>query len=79
MAKEIKRIKIAYGLQWDDFAILLRFNAQSRGFEKAMQVEGIPNRILGGHKVCFSFFFSCFVITRMKLMIEPSNLVLPKS
>ncbi|CDZ96565.1 atp-dependent dna helicase pcra [Phaffia rhodozyma] len=50
IAKEIKRLKVAYALRWDDFAVLLRYNAQSRGFEKAMQTEGIPNRILNGHK-----------------------------
>ena len=51
-------------LKWGDFAILckvslwirpifwytVRFNALSRAIESALQKEGIPNRILNGHK-----------------------------
>jgi hypothetical protein len=29
---------------------LVRFNALSRAIESAFQKEGIPNRVLGGHK-----------------------------
>ncbi|KAL0954493.1 hypothetical protein HGRIS_003461 [Hohenbuehelia grisea] len=49
---EIKRLVAHMGgvLNWGDFAILLRFNALSRTIESALQKEGIPNRILGGHK-----------------------------
>lgn len=62
IAFEIKRL-IAYSggtLNYDDFAILrewccglltkVRYNALSRGIESALQKEGIPNRIIGGHK-----------------------------
>ncbi|KAJ2914061.1 hypothetical protein MD484_g6352, partial [Candolleomyces efflorescens] len=52
IAVEIKRL-IAYmggAFRWGDFAILLRFNALSRTIENALQREGIPCRILGGHR-----------------------------
>ncbi|KAF8638307.1 hypothetical protein AX17_002327 [Amanita inopinata Kibby_2008] len=49
---EIKRLAAYTGglLRWGDFAILLRFNALSRAIESALQKEGIPCRILGGHR-----------------------------
>ncbi|KAH9838601.1 P-loop containing nucleoside triphosphate hydrolase protein [Rhodofomes roseus] len=52
IASEIKKIVAATGgmLEWGDFVVLLRFNALSRLIESALQKEGIPNRILGGHK-----------------------------
>lgn len=52
IAEEIKR-QIAYSggmLNHGDFAILLRYNALSRPIEVALQREGIPNRLMGGHK-----------------------------
>ncbi|BEI85006.1 hypothetical protein CcaverHIS002_0504070 [Cutaneotrichosporon cavernicola] len=52
IATEIKRLVAFSGgvLNYDDFAILLRYNALSRVLESALQKEGIPNRIIGGHK-----------------------------
>ncbi|KAF9003988.1 P-loop containing nucleoside triphosphate hydrolase protein [Cyathus striatus] len=52
IATEIKRIIANMGgtLSWGDFAVLLRFNALSRAVESALQKEGIPSRVLGGHK-----------------------------
>ncbi|KAF5327158.1 hypothetical protein D9619_004893 [Psilocybe cf. subviscida] len=52
IASEIKRCVANMGgvLKWGDFVILLRFNALSRPIEAALQKEGIPCRILGGHK-----------------------------
>ncbi|KAL0574734.1 ATP-dependent DNA helicase srs2 [Marasmius crinis-equi] len=52
IASEIKRL-IAYTgsmLGYGDFVVLLRFNALSRSIESALQKEGIPNRVLKGHK-----------------------------
>ncbi|KAK7050941.1 ATP-dependent DNA helicase srs2 [Paramarasmius palmivorus] len=52
IAAEIKRV-IAYSgglLGFGDFVVLLRFNALSRAIESALQKEGIPNRVLKGHK-----------------------------
>ncbi|KAF5367496.1 hypothetical protein D9758_003744 [Tetrapyrgos nigripes] len=52
IAGEIKRLVAHMGglLRWGDFVILLRFNALSRAIESALQKEGIPSRVLGGHK-----------------------------
>ncbi|KJA22922.1 hypothetical protein HYPSUDRAFT_185668 [Hypholoma sublateritium FD-334 SS-4] len=52
IAFEIKRCAANMGdvLRWGDFVVLLRFNALSRPIESALQKEGIPCRILGGHK-----------------------------
>ncbi|RXW21277.1 hypothetical protein EST38_g4588 [Candolleomyces aberdarensis] len=52
IAVEIKRLIAYMGgvFKWGDFAILLRFNALSRTIESALQREGIPCRILGGHR-----------------------------
>lgn len=33
-----------------NFPNTVRFNALSRAIERALQKEGIPSRILGGHK-----------------------------
>ncbi|KAF8149889.1 P-loop containing nucleoside triphosphate hydrolase protein [Crassisporium funariophilum] len=52
IAYEIKRCVANMGgvLRWGDFVVLLRFNALSRPIESALQKQGIPCRILGGHK-----------------------------
>ncbi|KAG1743430.1 P-loop containing nucleoside triphosphate hydrolase protein [Suillus lakei] len=52
IAWEINRMIAQSGgmLGFGDFAVLLRFNAISRTIENALQKEGIPNRILGGHQ-----------------------------
>ncbi|TRM64719.1 P-loop containing nucleoside triphosphate hydrolase protein [Schizophyllum amplum] len=52
IATEIRRLVANMGgvLQWCDFVILLRFNALSRPIEAALQKEGIPSRVLAGHK-----------------------------
>ncbi|KAG8981096.1 hypothetical protein FRC05_003996 [Tulasnella sp. 425] len=52
MADEIKRL-IAYSggmLNWNDFAILLRYNALSRPIESAFQKHGVPMRMLAGQR-----------------------------
>ncbi|WVQ74660.1 hypothetical protein IAR50_004262 [Cryptococcus sp. DSM 104548] len=52
ISSEIKRL-IAYSggmLKYDDFAILLRYNALSRVIESALQKDSVPNKIVGGHK-----------------------------
>ncbi|KAF5382208.1 hypothetical protein D9615_004383 [Tricholomella constricta] len=52
IALEIKRLVAHMGgvLRWKDFAVLLRFNALSRLIESALQKQGIPSEVLGGHK-----------------------------
>ncbi|KAF7791687.1 hypothetical protein EIP86_002710 [Pleurotus ostreatoroseus] len=52
IAAEIKRIVSCSGgmLSYSDFAILLRMNSLSRAIESALQLEGIPHAVLGGHR-----------------------------
>lgn len=52
IAVECRRLVAEMGgiLRWGDFVVLLRFNALSRAIESALQKEGIPSRVLGGHK-----------------------------
>lgn len=51
IAAEVQRVKVVAGLEWSDFAVLLRYNALSRPLEQAFQSAGVPCRIVGGHKV----------------------------
>ena len=44
----IMRLRRKESLQWNDFAILYRTNAQSRSFEEQMRKDNIPYRIYGG-------------------------------
>jgi ATP-dependent DNA helicase UvrD/PcrA len=44
----IRRGMHDYGLALNDFVVLYRTNAQSRAFEEALLVEGLPYRIVGG-------------------------------
>ncbi|MCO5576835.1 hypothetical protein L7F22_030655 [Adiantum nelumboides] len=50
IATEIKRLVACSGglYNFDDFAILLRFNALSRNVEQQLSKENVPLRILGG-------------------------------
>ncbi|KAL9714068.1 ATP-dependent DNA helicase srs2 [Leucoagaricus gongylophorus] len=52
IAVEVKRIIAHTGglLGYGDVAVLLRFTALSRTLENAFQMEGIPVRLLGGHR-----------------------------
>ncbi|SPO39443.1 related to ATP-dependent DNA helicase [Pseudozyma flocculosa] len=52
IASEIKRIVAHSGglLNYNDFAVLLRFNALSRAIEAEFQTQGIMSRMVGGHK-----------------------------
>ena len=48
VCNDIKRLRRKESLQWNDFAILYRTNAQSRSFEEQMRKDNIPYRIYGG-------------------------------
>ena len=48
VCNDIKRLRRSDHLQWNDFAILYRTNAQSRSFEEQMRKDNIPYRIYGG-------------------------------
>ena len=73
IAYEIKRA-IAYSgnqLTFDDFAILLRYNALSRAIEAALQSSGIASRMIGGHKF-FDRAEVKDVLANMQLAENPS-------
>lgn len=48
VCSDIKRIRRNESLNFNDFAILYRTNAQSRTFEEQMRKDNIPYRIYGG-------------------------------
>ena len=48
VAAEISRLKRQKDVAYNDIAILYRTNAQSRSFEDAFRMQGIPYRIYGG-------------------------------
>lgn len=48
VAQEIDNLRVAENLEWSDFAVLYRNNAQSRVFERFLMDRGIPYRILSG-------------------------------
>lgn len=48
VATEINKLKRQKGVPYNDIAILYRTNAQSRSFEDAFRLRGIPYRIYGG-------------------------------
>ena len=48
VCKDILRIRRQEHVEFSDFAILYRTNAQSRSFEEQMRKDGIPYRIFGG-------------------------------
>ncbi|KAG0145759.1 hypothetical protein CROQUDRAFT_658266 [Cronartium quercuum f. sp. fusiforme G11] len=52
IVQEIQRVIAHTGgqLTYDDFSILLRYNALSRNLEAALQSAGIPSRMVGGQK-----------------------------
>ncbi|CAD6923336.1 unnamed protein product [Tilletia controversa] len=52
IVSEIRRVVAHSGgaLDYDDFVILLRYNALSRVLEAELQKEGVPHRLMGGVK-----------------------------
>lgn len=48
VCKDIQNIRKREGMEYSDFAILYRTNAQSRTFEEQMRKQNIPYRIYGG-------------------------------
>ena len=48
VSNDIRRLRRKEQLEWDDFAVLYRTNAQSRSFEEQMRKDNIPYRIYGG-------------------------------
>lgn len=53
------------------FALKVRFNALSRPIESALQKEGIPCRILGGHKFFERMEVSNLIYSNLVLLTQP--------
>lgn len=48
VAKYIKKFKMQYGYQYNDFAVLYRTNYQSRVFEDILRKNRVPYQLVGG-------------------------------
>ena len=72
VARQLMAIRRRNGLDWDDFAILYRTNAQSRIFEEEFRKNGIDYRIYGG----LSFYQRKEIkdiIAYFRLMVNPHD------
>lgn len=68
----IRRERAGTSLNYRDFAILYRTNAQSRTFEEALRREGLPYRIVGG----LSFYQrkeTKDAIAYLRLLVNPND------
>ncbi|CAO1626024.1 unnamed protein product [Sympodiomycopsis kandeliae] len=73
IATEIKRL-VAYSggmLNYNDFVVLLRYNALSREVEQALQAESIPSRMVGGSKF-FERMEVKDVLAYLQLVVNPN-------
>lgn len=48
--EQLQLARYKHKLNWQDFAILYRSNSQSRAFEEALRLEGIPCILVGGQR-----------------------------
>lgn len=46
--RRIRDLQLREGLEYGDFAVLYRTNAQSRAIEEALRKENVPYRVIGG-------------------------------
>lgn len=50
VVEQIQLAQYRHKLPWRDFAVLYRSNTQSRAFEEALRMEGIPYVLVGGQR-----------------------------
>lgn len=70
--RRIRSLRQRQPLEWSDFAILYRTNAQSRTFEEEFRRQGMPYRIVGG----FSFYQRKEVkdaVAYLRLAVNPND------
>lgn len=70
--QKIRDLQLREGLDYSDFAVLYRTNAQSRALEEALRRENVPYRIIGGT----SFYQRKEikdVLAYLKLLVNPND------
>lgn len=70
--QKIRDLQLRKGLNYSDFAVLYRTNAQSRALEEALRSENVPYRIIGGT----SFYQRKEikdVLAYLKLLVNPND------
>ena len=70
--QKIRDLQLREGLEYSDFAVLYRTNAQSRALEEALRRENVPYRIIGGT----SFYQRKEikdVLAYLKLLVNPND------
>lgn len=72
VASEIMAHKVTHSNKYSDYAILYRGNHQSKLFEKALQLKGIPYRVSGGESL-FSRTEIKDIFAYLKLFCNPSD------
>lgn len=50
VTEQIQMVQYRHNQPWRDFAVLYRSNTQSRAFEEALRIEGIPYILVGGQR-----------------------------
>ena len=70
--RRIRDFQLREGLEYGDFAVLYRTNAQSRAIEEALRTENVPYRVIGGT----SFYERKEikdVLAYLKLLVNPND------
>ena len=70
--RRIRDFQLREGLEYGDFAVLYRTNAQSRAIEEALRKENVPYRVIGGT----SFYERKEikdVLAYLKLLVNPND------
>ena len=70
--RRIRDLQLREGLEYGDFAVLYRTNAQSRAIEEALRKENVPYRVIGGT----SFYERKEikdVLAYLKLLVNPND------
>ena len=70
--RRIRDLQLREGMEYGDFAVLYRTNAQSRAIEEALRTENVPYRVIGGT----SFYERKEikdVLAYLKLLVNPND------
>ncbi|WP_103019556.1 ATP-dependent helicase [Salinibacter altiplanensis] len=70
--RRVRDLQLREGMEYGDFAVLYRTNAQSRAIEEALRAENVPYRVIGGT----SFYERKEikdVLAYLKLLVNPND------